>query len=290
MISNLKCSITPTLDSLVQKFWEVEELLFPSSHSKEDQICEEYFLSTHTRLSTSRYVVRLPVKQSSTLGSFHVASKSLEHLELHLAREPKLTAANQDFPYEYESLGHMAPLNAQTHNSNSVYYLPHHLVLKESSYTPLRVIFNASCTTSNGASLNDCLMTDLKLQADLSIILRWRAYRLDFTIDIAKMFRQILIHPDDTDYQRILWRTAPDQPVNHYRLLTVTYGISSSPYLAMRVLQQLIAGEESHYPLASSILRNSIYVDDILFGADYIPTIQAMREQLISLLRCGGFQ
>ncbi|UYV70236.1 K02A2.6-like [Cordylochernes scorpioides] len=47
-----------------------------------------------------------------------------------------------------------------------------------------------------------------------------RTYPVAITADIEKMYRQIRIHPEDADYQRILWRPSPEEPVVDYRLLT----------------------------------------------------------------------
>jgi len=41
---------------------------------------------------------------------------------------------------------------------NQVYYIPHHYVLKESSTTSLRFVFNASAKSSTGVSLNDAML------------------------------------------------------------------------------------------------------------------------------------
>ncbi|XP_067204524.1 uncharacterized protein [Linepithema humile] len=291
--TSLQCSITPSVDSLLRSFWEVEELVLPSALSSDDKICEQHFVSTYTRLASGRYVVRLPFKPSckKDLGeSYYLASKSLDRLEHRLSRNVKLSEAYQKFLHEYESLGHMAPLTLSEIAMKPNYYLPHHSVVKESSTSPVRVVFNASSASSNGVSLNDCLLTGPKLQTDLpSIILRWRMHRLVLVADIAKMYRQIMIHPDDTNYQRIIWRPNPDQPVEHYRLLIITYGMASVPFLAMRVLQQLCADEGAQYPLATPILRDSTYVDDILLGGDDVSTIQETRKQLNSLLQSGGF-
>ncbi|XP_024873811.1 uncharacterized protein LOC112455843, partial [Temnothorax curvispinosus] len=133
-----------------------------------------------------------------------------------------------------------------------VYYIPHHAVIREhSSTTRLRVVFNASHPTSNGLSLNDHLMVGRKLQPELSfIILRWRQYRFVFTDDIAKMYRQILVHPSDVEYQRILWRPTPTSPLIAYLLLTVTYGNANAPNAALRVVEQVAKDEGAECPLA----------------------------------------
>lgn len=90
-----------------------------------------------------------------------------------------------------------------------VYIRPsHNPVLREASRTTkLRVVFNASCKTHNATFLNDHLLIGPKLQQDLqdlAILLHWRQCYVYIT-EIEKMFRQILVHPLDTNYQKILW-------------------------------------------------------------------------------------
>lgn len=68
------------------------------------------------------------------------------------------------------------------------------------------------------------------------------------------MYRQILIHPDDADYRRILWSSSPDNKVRDYRLLTVTYRTATAPFLALRVLKQLAHDKGKGFPRAVPIL------------------------------------
>lgn len=134
-------------------------------------------------------------------------------------------------------------------------------------------------------------MVGPKLQADLpSLILKRRMHKYVCTADIEKMFRQILIHPSDVDYQRIFWREHPQADLMAYRLLTVTYGTASAPFLANRVLKQLAPDEGKRFPLASPILEEDVYVDDFLFGAEDLILLKQMREQLTQLLMAGGFR
>ncbi|XP_046145399.1 uncharacterized protein LOC123988692 [Osmia bicornis bicornis] len=101
------------------------------------------------------------------------------------------------------------------------------------------------------------------------------------------MFRQIAVHPDDRDRQLILWRDEAGNEVRDFRLTTVTYGTTSAPYLALRVLQQLADDEEQRFPLV--ILRRNSYVDDLLAGADDPAKAEESRQQLIGILMAGGF-
>jgi hypothetical protein len=98
---------------------------------------------------------------------------------------------------EYEELGNMelAPLSKR----QTCYYLPHHPVFKEnSSTTKTRIVFDGGARTSNGVALNDILLVGPTIQQDLySIVLRIRTHQVCFTADIAKMYRQVVIHPQD---------------------------------------------------------------------------------------------
>lgn len=241
-------------------------------------------------------MVRLPFKNSSPflLGkSRYTALSGFQRLEQRFNRESKLASEYQEFMLEYEHLGHMAKVLATepTVDPSKSYYLPHHAVFRDSSATTrLRVVFNASCRTSNGTSLNDHLLIGPKLQNDLAtVIMLWRQYRYVYTADIAKMYRQILVERD-TNYQRILWRASPSEAITEYRFLTVTYGTASAPYLALRVLKQLASDEDAAFPLALPILRHQTYIDDCVFGADdKILARQTCNQLIFALLKKDGF-
>ncbi|XP_036347205.1 uncharacterized protein LOC118756555, partial [Rhagoletis pomonella] len=192
------------------------------------------------------------------------------------------------FMTEYLALGHMEKV-IENEEPRTVCYIPHHGVYKESSSTTkLRTVFNASRKTLENISLNDCLHVGPKLQSDLSqIIIRWRLHRIGFMADIEKCYRQILVSRDDADMQRIIWRGTEGEPAA-YRLLTVTYGLNCSRYLAIKV-QTLADDEESTYPEASKVLRESFYVDDCLHGADSVDAALEIQYQLRQLLQRGGF-
>lgn len=86
------------------------------------------------------------------------------------------------------------------------------------------------------------------IQNDLyTILLRLRIYKIGFTADIEKMYLQVLVHPEDISYQRILWRDAPDLEPVEYDLCTVTYGTSAAPFPATRTLQQVAHNNSTQY-------------------------------------------
>jgi len=185
----------------------------------------------------------------------------------------------------------MSIVNESIAESKPIVYLPHHGVVKEhSGSTKLRVVFDASAKNSKGVSLNDVLLVGPTLQDDLvNIIIRFRFYRVVITADLQKMYRQVLVHSNDRNYQRILWRFSLEEPVKEYQLNTVTYG-QACAYLAIRCLQQLATKGFERYPLAASALLNDIYVDDIITGADTIDEARNLQKQLVALLAEGKFK
>lgn len=54
-------------------------------------------------------------------------------------------------------------------------------------------------------------------------------------------------------------------------------------------MQQFIADEGEHIPLAVSSLKQGRYIDDIFGGADSIPEAKFKIDQLIQLCKAGGF-
>jgi len=193
---------------------------------------------------------------------------------------------------EYEELGHMERIPSCEANNHQRVYLSHHATIKASSQTTkVRVVFNASRASANNTSLNDQLLIGLKLQTELfALILRWRSHKFVYSTDIEKMFRQIRVHREDVDYQCIFWRPDPTHDLSTFRLLMVTYGIASAPYLANRVLKQLSSDEKERFPLASPVFEHEIYVDDLMFGAEDIVILKQTRDELTQLLMAGGFR
>ncbi|XP_076283630.1 uncharacterized protein LOC143210562 [Lasioglossum baleicum] len=281
------------LDLALREFWEIEELPAQTHVTPAETECENHFVATHTRTTTGQYCVRLPFVQEPPIGigsSFPASKVMWSRQEQRIISNPKLAAEYSAFMKEYHDLGHMIEICDPEPISSQTVYIPHHAVIRDTSATTrLRVVFNASCKSSNGTSLNDHLLVGPKLQTELpAVVLRWRMHRYVYIADITKMYRQILVDERDVDYQRIIWRPTPAEPIRHYQLRTVTYGTAPAPYLALRVLKQLALDDGSKYPLACSILKSQIYVDDCLFGADEKELARHTRDQLISLLKGAG--
>lgn len=114
-------------------------------------------------------------------------------------------------------------------------FLPHHGVFKQNGDSlKIRVVYDASCQTSSGHSLNDILLTGPKLQTNIcDILMPFCIHNVVFTCDIRQMYSQILVHPEDQQYQMVLWRENNTDPLSLYKLTRITFGVNCSPYIAI---------------------------------------------------------
>ncbi|GFY01488.1 uncharacterized protein TNCV_2606751 [Trichonephila clavipes] len=256
------------LNKNLEKFWKLEEIQEPIVKNKERLICEEHYANTHFRTKEGKYVVSMPLKKEpSCLGnSKDIALRRLGSLWNRLARDKNYLNLYREFLRDYERLGHMKEVTNET-DPDITYYATHHGIYRpEKSTTKLRVVFNCSSLTDNGISLNDIQYNGGVIQEDLyAQMLRFRTYTYAFTADIKMMYRTILINPKQRNLQRIVWCESEHESPKIYELSTVTYGTVSAPYLAQRTLTQLSMDEEANFPIAASVLRNNLYMDDVLF-------------------------
>ncbi|XP_011883910.1 PREDICTED: uncharacterized protein LOC105571052 [Vollenhovia emeryi] len=262
------------LNDLLTKFWTQEELPTPeqAEYSPPEAECEAHFQRTHTRDSSGRYTVRLPLCSSpSLLGESKARARScLTSLLNRMSKKRRYAQLYEDFLQEYADLGHMTPLSDSAHQTCS-YYIPHHGILKESSETTkLRVVFNGSSKTSSGTSLNDIMYTGAKIQRDLSDVLLW----------------YIRATGHSNKYSGRTPR-AKSPRTNSLRSRTAQ---DAAPFLAGRVLQQLVTDEGNRFPLAISPLTQGRYVDDICGGAETEEDLQEVAQQVQGLCFAGGFQ
>ena len=180
------------------------------------------------------------------------------------------------------------PVNVLNKAESSAYYLPSHGVIKLSSTTTkLRVVFDASAKSTSGISLNDILLFGPNLYPLLSnVILAFRSHVVGMSADISKMFHEVGLHKDDRDLHWLLQSSIRGEGVMDMRMTRVTFGVTSSPFLATQVLCQVAKDHKNQYPRAAKIISN-FYVDDCLIGAATPEEAIEIQEELIALLRCA---
>lgn len=280
------------LENQMAAFWRLEEIKQTNVYTLEERICKQYFERSVCRGDDGRFTVLLPFRDASKLGnSYESALRRFLALERRLQLDSNLKKDYTKFMNEYIALGHME-LTRRITSENNCYYLPHHAVRKESSSsTKLRVVFDASSKTDSSVSLNDVLLKGPCIQEELvSILSRFRTHKYVITADIKKMYRQIWVNENQRDYQRILWREDPRQPLNVFKLKTVTYGVITASYLATACLKKLSEEEAPNYPEACLALSRDFYVDDFLGGAASKNAALKLRDDLINVLAKAGME
>ncbi len=68
----------------------------------------------------------------------------------------------------------------------------------------------------------------------------------------------------------------------------LTFGVTSSPFIATQVLRQFAENVRTTYPIASEVILSTFYVDDCLSGAPTIQEADILRQQLCDLLHSAG--
>jgi len=168
--------------------------------SAEEKWCEDHFQQTHIRQPNGKYLLRLPLKtlfdpKQVISRSRQIALNRFHGLERKLDHRPDFSQQYASTIQEYFDLkqikevkcseGEHTRINAQRQLSIFVCTVPHHAVIKDDSLTTkMRVVYDASCKTSNGKSLNDILCTGPFLQNV-------------FVSDITKLYRCIDMHEED---------------------------------------------------------------------------------------------
>lgn len=201
--------------------------------------------------------MKLPFRDSDvSLGdSRSAALRRFKLIEKCFRKNPHLHAQYIHFMQEYASLGHMELVDTEHEINTNEYFLPHHAVEKLASIsTKLRVVFDGSCRTSNGLNLNEVLLKGPTVQQELVCILaRFRTHKYALSADITKMYGQILVNAEHTNYQKTFWRENANQSLLTYRLKTFTYGTTPASYLATGFLNKLTNEESNNYRIRKSI-------------------------------------
>lgn len=284
-----QCFQLSTIDeneSLIQ-FWEQEKTdEQPETMSDENKYCVNFYKQTVRRTKDGRYIVRLPFKNhKDRLGnSRRAAMAQLMQLVRKFNNNVNFKSLYTEFVDEYIRLGHMKKCKTRMSDEES-FFLPHHAVMKESTTTKLRTVFDGSRPTSSGVSLNDQLIVGPKLQEDIfNILVRFRSHKIGFVADIEKMYRQIQLDEYDQNFQRILWINEITNKVEEYQLTTVTYGTGAAPYLAIQTVIHHAEKFENKFPKACETIIKDSYVDDVVSGCDDLKAAIKLQEEVTYIL------
>ncbi|VDI05321.1 Hypothetical predicted protein [Mytilus galloprovincialis] len=197
-----------------------------------------------------------------------------------------------DIIKEQELRGFIERVDELEPTINKVHYIPHHAVVKkDSSTTPIRIVYDCSCKMyQNQPSLNDCLMKTPPELNDLSkILVRFRLHRYAITTDIEKAFLHVGLNKDDRDVTRFLWLSNPSDvtsPLMTYRFKVVLFGATCSPFILSATLLKHLQQTNSN---TARMLERDLYVDNILTSIDRESDALNFFEQAREMMSKAGF-
>lgn len=227
--------------------------------------------SSITRQPDGSYIARFPWKEThqSLPTNRTTCERRIGSLARRLAQTPDLLQIYNNILVDQEKRGFIERVTS-LQQSDNCHYIPHHPVKKDSTTTPIRIVYDCSCRQSkDSVSLNDCLMVGPPVLNEIcSIIIRFRTHTLGFSTDIEKAFLHVQLHKDDRDFTRFLWLSDPSNPESEfqvYRFKVVLFGATSSPFMLNATLHHHL--QQCPSPLATDILAN-LYVDNIISGCN----------------------
>ncbi|XP_035205803.1 uncharacterized protein LOC118180858 [Stegodyphus dumicola] len=144
-------------------------------------------------------------------------------------------------------------------------FLPHRPVIKDSTTTKIRPVFDASARESGKCSLNDLLYKGPNLLEIIPEILdRFRIHPIGLSSDIEKAFLMLSIAPQHRDFLRFFYPSESEQIV--YRHRRVVFGLKSSPFLLAASITHLLDNVPSEFDAIAQKLKHSFYVDNCVSG------------------------
>ena len=279
MVPNVKC-ICQDLSSL---------LIDPLTESSQDEILRrwnEQFQSQIIYDPTSlRYTVPLPWYGAERPAcNYKAAFVQCRALKSRLLKEniyEQYSAVLNDLVTQ--QFAELCP----EQDSFSGYFIPHFPVIKtSSSTTPVRPVFNASSKMAGAKSLNDLVFKGIWDQANLlDILLRWRVYPHVLLADLKQAFLQIFIREEDRRFLKFLWFNADNQ-IRAYRMRSVLFGATASPFLLYSVLRHALSQPKSR---CSPDLLKDVYMDDVLLYSNTLPNLVDLFHRLLTSLQHASF-
>ncbi|XP_046551203.1 uncharacterized protein LOC124260924 [Haliotis rubra] len=224
--------------------------------------------------------------------NYHMALSRLESTEKKLAKDETIAQAYDDIISQYHKKGYIRKVSSEEKTHTGKWYLPHFPVVRlDRLTTKVRIVFDASAKYK-GISLNEVIHQGPKLQRELfDVLLRFRRNPVAVMSDIAEMYLQVKLSPDDRPYHRFLWRSMKrDEQAIEYEFSRVVFGVNASPFLAQFVSQENANKHQGDLPLAAETVKKATYMDDSMDSVEDEKTAIELYRQLIELWNRAGMR
>ncbi|XP_071952433.1 uncharacterized protein [Antedon mediterranea] len=293
---NKTCGFVGNLDEQFRKFCSIEfnDLESDQVTMSQSDIQALTSMEESVTYKDGHYHVAMPWKASpSTLPNNRVlAERRLKTLQARLERSNDTHSKYTEFMETLVDKGYSRKVSEVIDGSIPKWYLPHHPVLHPQKPGKLRVVFDCSAKF-HGVCLNDKLNQGPDLTNSLvGVLMRFRSSPVAFCADIEKMFYQVKVKEQDSDFLRYLWWEMGDlkKAPQEYQMLVHLFGGRSSPSCANFALKKTIKDHGKDYdPIITQIADRHFYVDDLLYATDDEQCAIDIAIQVKQLLARGGF-
>jgi len=126
----------------------------------------------------------------------------------------------------------------------------------------------------------------------VDVLARFRWNPIAISADIEKAFLMTSIQESHRDMLRFLWLKDPfvfNSEVFHLRFCRLMFGLRPSPSILGATLTHHLDSYKERYPEVVELIKNSLYVDDLLAGAGNVQEGFEMYQQSKELMAKGGF-
>ncbi|XP_071095649.1 uncharacterized protein [Haliotis cracherodii] len=232
-----------------------------------------------------QYQIGIPWKNVPSLpNDYAMAFRRLLSTEKKLSKDKDTALAYDNIILQYVEKGYIHKVDHEE-SREDVWYLPHFPILRpDKTTTKVRIVFDASAKYQD-TSLNDVISPGPKLHSELfDVLIRFRRKPVALICDIAEMFLQIKISPEDRPYHRFLWRSMnTDMPPEVYEFSRLVFGNTSSPFLAQYVTQEHAKAHLVDLPMAAETVIKSTYMDDSMDSVENVDEGIELYNQLTQL-------
>ena len=157
-------------------------------------------------------------------------------------------------------------------------------------------MFNAS-SGSGGPSLNQCLHKGPTLMPELvRVLIGFRCHRIAVVGDLEKAFLKVEVDPKDCDFLRTLWvkNFDPKSTDEKFDLVILrfsvcVFGVTSSPFHLMATTKYHCDKYRHAYPEIVEEIQRSMFVDDLISGADSVSDEHTLFTTAKLIFKEGGF-
>ncbi|UYV62942.1 hypothetical protein LAZ67_2002562 [Cordylochernes scorpioides] len=276
----------------LKDLWELDVLGIQDpievvSKNKRETELKEHFIKNIKRNEDKRYSVALPWKceRNNIPSNLEIAQRRLEACTSKLRKE-KMVKDYSNILQEWEREGLIERIE-ENRPQKKGHYLPHRPVFKaESRTTPLRPVFDASCRSYNGLSLNDYLEKRPNLLEKIpGLLIRFREKGIGVLFDIRKAFQMIRVQLQDQDFLRFLWWDQTDpMKLTVFRHKRVVFGLNCSPFILGAVIDHHLNSVQGPAAEIAKTMARSFYMDNLVTSLSSQEEVQQFQNTAVNIM------